>query len=78
LGFYPGRLTLPFPFNVLGCESIPTEASTLGYFQQVAQLEQLEHLTLILTVAQSVFPSLPFTQYLKLSMQDFLQLAGFV
>jgi hypothetical protein len=63
---------------VLGCKSIPTEASTFGYFQQVVQLEQLEHLTAIVTVAQSVFPSLPFTQYLKLSVQEFLQLAGFV
>jgi hypothetical protein len=78
LGLNPGRLTLPFPFNVLGCKSIPTEASTLGYFQQVEQLEQLEHFTFSVTVAQSVFPSLPFTQYLKLSVQDLLQLAGFV
>jgi hypothetical protein len=60
-----------------GCKGIPTESSTLGYFQQVEQLEQLEHLTFILTVAQSD-PFLPFTQYLKLSVQDLLQLAGFV
>lgn len=68
---------------MLGCKSIPTEASTFGYFQQVVQLEQLEpleqleHLILIVTVAQSD-PFLPFTQYLKLSVQDFLQLDGFV
>jgi hypothetical protein len=43
-----------------------------------AHFEQVGHLTLIVTIAQSVFPSLPFTQYLKLSVQDLLHFAGFV
>jgi hypothetical protein len=47
------------------------------YFQQLEHLEQLEQLFLIVTVAQSD-PYLPFTQYLKLSVQDLVQLAGFV
>jgi hypothetical protein len=57
---------------VLVYKSLHTEASTLWYFQQ------LEHFTLIVTVAQSVFPSLPITQYLTLSVQDLVQLAGFL
>jgi hypothetical protein len=33
-------------------------------------LQQVGHLSFSVTVAQSVFPSLPFTQYLKLSVQE--------
>lgn len=63
---FPG-LTLPLPLNVL---SYSTEqlvhSGLLGLYTQIEEhFEQSVHLTLIVTVAPSVFPSLFFTQYFE-------------
>ena len=66
--------------GLLGFSAQMEEHLEQSHYEQSLHFEQLEHfeqsvnLTLIVTVAQSVFPSLPFTQYLKLSVQDLLQL----